>query len=54
MDEINLEAINLEAVDADGAILEGAEEVAGDGRMSPSRSRRLPPDSRAAETQFAI
>lgn len=32
MDEINV--INLEAVDVDGAIREGAEEVAGDTRMS--------------------
>lgn len=34
MDEMNLELINLEAVDVDGAIREGAEEVAGDTRMS--------------------
>ena len=34
MDEMNLEAINLEAVDVDGAIREGAEEVAGDTRFS--------------------
>ena len=31
---MNVEAINLEAVDIDGAIREGAEEVAGDTRMS--------------------
>jgi hypothetical protein len=34
MGDINFEAINLEAVDVDGAIREGAEEVAGDTRMS--------------------
>ena len=34
MDDMNVEAINLEAVDIDGAIREGAEEVAGDTRMS--------------------
>ena len=34
MDEMNIEAINLEAVDVDGAIREGAEEVAGDTRIS--------------------
>ncbi len=34
MDEMNLEVINLEAVDVDGAIREGAEEVAGDTRIS--------------------
>src|SRR5580692_11824044 len=34
MDEMNIEAINLGAVDVDDAIREGAEEVAGDTRMS--------------------
>ena len=34
MDDMNVEAINLEAVDVDGAIREGAEEVAGDTRLS--------------------
>jgi Ferritin-like domain len=34
MGDINLETINLDAVDIDGAIREGAEEVAGDTRMS--------------------
>ena len=34
MDDFNLEGLNLEAIDVDGAIREGAEEVAGDTRMS--------------------
>jgi len=41
MDEVNLEAINFVDVDVDGAIREGAEEVAGDTRMSFLRKGAL-------------
>src|ERR1700733_14333635 len=41
MDDMNVGSINLEAVDIDGAIREGAEEVAGDTRFSFLRKGAL-------------